>query len=494
MSDVTVARSWDRADYQRFLGAHGEDQTLVASFENGDEVRVDLRALLNVEDAVASWETLDVDPYELRLAVNGETIEVPWLDVRALADDSLASHLAERAHEQARHVGHRLRLLRVRRKLSARDVAERAGMSAQSLSRIERGRHDVVFSTLQRLLAAMNLDLTDLAAVDDIGVDPNRVRAALLASGLDKQTVSRVLHGVSDPAAVLSRVRGIFGWSPTDLAGPGLPPLLGGPGLAGRFKDQARERRAASTYIMYAHKIAMLADQAADRPEYEAPPGDAGEIAAEVRGRYGDLRFESLLRYCWDQGIVVVPLADRGQFHGACWLIGMRPVIVLKQGATYNSRWAFDLAHELRHVLRHLRADQTAVIELDAIGRSHDEEESEASQFGSELLLEDSQMLLEEVVEHAGGFGPNLRKGLLAVSAKRDVDVGVLANALAWRLDQQHFEFPMWSVANKLQQGDTDAPSIARRILDEHLDRSALTDDDALVLAGALAIDQLQES
>ena len=318
--------------------------------------------------------------------------------------------------------------------------------------------------------------------------------AALVASGLDKETVGRILHGVSDPAAVLARVRGIFGWSPTDLAGPGLPPMLGSPALAGRFKDQAREHRAASTYVMYAHKIAMLADQAARRPRYQAPPGDPDEIAAQVRERYSDLRFESLVRYCWDHGIVVLPLADRGQFHGACWLIGDRPVIVLKQGAAYNSRWAFDLAHELRHVLGHLHPGQTAIIELDAIGQNHDDEEAEASQFASELLLENSDTLLQEVVEHANGFGPHLRKGLLAVSAKHDVDVGVLANALAWRLDQQHFEFPMWSVANKLQQGDTDAPVIARRVLEEHLDRTALTEDDALVLQGALTLDQEEET
>ncbi len=494
MSDSAVATSWDRADYQRFQGARGEDQTLVASFENGDEIRVDLRALLNVDDAVASWDTLDVDPYELRLAVNGEAIEVPWLDVRALADGDLAAHLADRAHEQARHVGHRLRLLRVRRKLSAREVAQRAGISAQSLSRIERGRHDVVFSTLQRLLAAMNLGLADLAAVDDIGVDPNRVRAALVASGLDKQTVARILHGVSDPAAVLTRVRGIFGWSPTDLAGPGLPPMLGSPALAGRFKDQAREHRAASTYIMYAHKVAMLADQAARRREYQAPPDDAREVAAEVRERYGDLRFESLARYCWDHGIVVVPLADRGQFHGACWLIGERPVIVLKQGAAYESRWSFDLAHELRHVLSHLHPHQTAIIEFEAIGLSHDEEESEASQFAGELLLEDAESLMQEVVQHAGGRGPRLKASVQAVSAKHGVDTGVLANALAWRLDLQNFPFPFWSVANNLQRGDTDAPGIARRLLEEHLDRAALTDDDTLVLQGALTLDEEAET
>jgi transcriptional regulator with XRE-family HTH domain len=481
--------AWDEASYQRLSEASGEDNALHVAFENGDRVKLVLSALLNRPGAEADWDTLELNPYELRLTVDGKPEIVPWMDIRALADEHLASHLAERASEQARSVGHRLRLLRGRRGLSARELAERAGISPQSLSRIERGRHDVVFSTLQRLLAAMNLELSDLAALDGGEVEPRQVQAALVASGLERDTVTRVLHGARNPGELLGRVRRVFGWSATDLAGPAAPPMLAHPALAGRFKAQGRGSRAADTYVMYAHTVALLAEQAAERPDYTPPPDDPHRIAAEIRERHGRLDFAGLLDYCWEHGIVVVPLFDRGQLHGACWLIAGRPVVVLKQRASYHSRWAFDLAHELAHVLRHLGEHQPAMVELEPIGEAIEAEESEASEFASELLLGDSESLLHEVIAQAGGKGPRLKGAVTAVAAIHHVDAGTLANALAWRLQLQDFPFPFWSVATNLQSGERDAPELAAQMLDRHLRPERLAEDEALMLKGALMSD-----
>ena len=487
MAELTGDRPrWDGAAYQRFADAGGRGHDLEVRFENGDEVRIDLRALLD-SDATPRWETLSIDPFELHLAIGEEVVELSWLDLRALDDELLAAHLAQRADAQARHVGHRLRLLRERRRLSARQVAERAGLSAQSLSRIERGRHDVVFTTLARLLAAMNYELADLAALDDTNLSVAQVQAALVASGLHRETVDRVLHGARDIATVLTRVRHIFGWTSTDLAGPGRPPLLGTPAFAGRLKQQARERRPAATYVLYAHKIAMLADQACDRPPYAPPPDDPAAIADEVRERHGGLRFASVASYCWDHGIVIVPLADRGQFHGACWLIGDRPVVVLKQTTALDSRWVFDLGHELAHVRRHLGPAHDAIVELEEIGRDHhDREETEASDFSGELLLGDPDRLAHAVVRAAGGQGTRIWASIATVAAQEQVNPGVLANYLAHRLDRENISKAGWGAAANLQQGDTDAPATARRLLLEHLDLDRLADDDAQILTGAL--------
>lgn len=491
MAELTapVAR-WDEGTYQRFADARGSGYVLDVRFENGDEVRADVRALLNADFVQARWDTLAVDPLELRVVVDGEEVEIPWLDVRALADEQLAAHLAQRADAHARHVGHRIRLLRERRRLTSRQLAERAGISAQSLSRIERGRHDVVFSTLRRLLAAMNFELADLAAVDHVDVDPDQVRATLVASGLQPATVARVLHGVRDTPGVLARVRSVFGWSATDLAGPGLPPLLATPALAGRFKDQARDRRAAATYVLYAHKVALLVDQAAERPAYQPPSDDPTIIAKAIRAAYGDLRFASVARFCWDHGIVVMSLADRGQFHGACWLVGGRPVVVLKQTTALDSRWVFDLGHELCHVLRHLRAGHDAIIELDEIGRDHDEEEVEASDFAGEALLGEPDRLAHAVVEAAGGRGNRIWAAIAPVARTEDVDAGVLANYVAHRLDREDIYKGGWAAAANLQRGDTGAPATARSLLLEHLDWQQLAKDDAQVVAGALHLDE----
>ena len=487
--NVETSRPWDDAAYQRLVDVRGRGHELVAVFENGDEVRIDSRALTD-SAGEPDWSSLKLAPHALTLSVEGESFDVSWLDVRALSDDDFSAHLVDRAGEQARQIGRRVRLLRERRRLSSKDLATRAGISPQSLSRIERGRHDVVFSTLQRLLAAMNFELADLAQVTetDGAVSPDRIRAALASSGLDRHTIRRVLYGTGDVESMLARVRAIFNWSPTDLAGPSAPPLLGGAALAGRFKDQARLRRAAATYVMYAHKVALLADQAADRPPYEEPPSDPDDLAATVRQRYGELSFESLARYAWDSGILIVPLFDAGQFHGACWLIGQRPAIVLKQRLDYDSRWAFDLGHELCHVVRHLDEGDPVIVEFDEIGVADDDEEREASEFAGAVLLGDPEGLVQEVVRRAGGFGPALKHSVPIVAQQAGVDVGVLANYLAYRLQEEpSFDFNWWPVAADLQRGARTAPLIARDMLLERVRWERLTPNDAAILRAALA-------
>jgi transcriptional regulator with XRE-family HTH domain/Zn-dependent peptidase ImmA (M78 family) len=487
MSRATdTSAQWDEPTYQRLAHAHGEGFDLVVKFENGDDICIDARRLVDL-DRPPEWRQLVVGDLEIEIPTDAGAIAISWLDLRALTDTEFAGHLAQQADEQAQQVGHRLRLLRERRGLRSGELAKRAGISAQSLSRIERGRHDVVFSTLQRLLAAMNYDLSDLSSVEYADVAPTQVRKALTASGLDKETIKRVLFGADRPGEVLARVRSVFNWSPTDITAPNGPPLLTAAAAGGRFKAQAVGHRAALTYVLYAHKVAMLADQVAKRPDYTPLPSDAITIREEILEAHGDLRFASIASYCWERGIIIVPMADQGQFHGVCWLLGGRPAVVLKQGLTYDSRWVFDLGHEICHVVRHLSPDSPAIIEFDEIGANEEDEEVEASQFAGVLLLGDPDALAKRVVDVAGGHGPNLKRAVVRVAQEADVDVGVLANYIAYRLDlTPGFDFPFWSVAANLQEGDRDAPQIARRMLKQRIDWDGLAEDDAWVLRGAL--------
>lgn len=59
-------------------------------------------------------------------------------------------------------VGTRLRVLRVRRRLTLREVADRAGLSESFLSRLERGRTSVSIASLQRIAAAVGVEVSDL--------------------------------------------------------------------------------------------------------------------------------------------------------------------------------------------------------------------------------------------------------------------------------------------------------------------------------------------
>lgn len=102
------------------------------------------------------------DRHEIVVPTADGRIEIPWSSLRALTDREYSAHLVTAAEEQARQVGRRIRELRESRNLSGKELAERAGIAPQSLSRIEHGHHDVVFTTLQRILAAMGASLKDL--------------------------------------------------------------------------------------------------------------------------------------------------------------------------------------------------------------------------------------------------------------------------------------------------------------------------------------------
>ncbi len=60
-------------------------------------------------------------------------------------------------------LGHALRALREHAGMTQEDLAARAGTNAAALSHIEHGQRDTRWSTLARLLAALDADLHQLA-------------------------------------------------------------------------------------------------------------------------------------------------------------------------------------------------------------------------------------------------------------------------------------------------------------------------------------------
>jgi DNA-binding Xre family transcriptional regulator len=112
-----------------------------------------------------AWEALRFDRDEIIVSTSAGEMEIPWSAIRLISDKEFAAHWANVAEDEAKQIGLRLRELRKRKQLSSKEVAERAGITAQSLSRIELGHHDVVFTTLRKLLAAMGCTLQDLAEV-----------------------------------------------------------------------------------------------------------------------------------------------------------------------------------------------------------------------------------------------------------------------------------------------------------------------------------------
>ncbi len=89
-------------------------------------------------------------------------IEVPWSTIQVRADSAHGEYLAGTAKDETRNISFRIKELRSSRHLSSTVLAARTGNTTQGLPRIEHGRHDIVFTTRQRLLAAMGYTFGDL--------------------------------------------------------------------------------------------------------------------------------------------------------------------------------------------------------------------------------------------------------------------------------------------------------------------------------------------
>lgn len=74
-------------------------------------------------------------------------------------------------HKLLAEFGERLRLARLRRKISAETLAERSSISRMTLHRAEQGSPAVAMGTYLRILAALHLqdDINMLAADDKLG-------------------------------------------------------------------------------------------------------------------------------------------------------------------------------------------------------------------------------------------------------------------------------------------------------------------------------------
>lgn len=493
---------WDSPRYQRMLEAGADNDHLVVRFEDGTQVSVLKEQLLPFTAVSPRWDELRVTPFEIVIPAAGGEREIPWTTVRLLTDREFAHHAANVAEEQARDIGLRIRELRTNRGLTAKEVAERAGITPQSLSRIERGHHDVVYTTLEKILAAMGSNLSELAKVNvppsslstflkrvqSLGLKREWVTERLLPETLLQSLESADAVQLPKLLEVAARcISRIFGWDYQELLSSAPLRIDLTVAHAARFKTQGRTLRPeALAYASYARFLANLALEATSHLDRRTIPDDPRRIREMVVENYGAMAFENLLRLVWDHGIPVIPLNDSGAFHGACWHINKADVIVLKQMTPYQARWLYDLSHEMGHVTKHLKSDDSWVIEIDELSpfKSDSDEELEANSFASELLLFGrAEELTQMCVEVARGRVEYLKSAVLQVANREHVPVDVLANYAAYRLSLQGLSW--WGAANNLQVTEPAPFRIAREILLEKisLDFLAPEDQDLLIRA-----------
>jgi len=281
--------------------------------------------------------------------------------------------------------------------------------------------------------------------------------------------------------AVLERV---FGWTRDNIFGARAlaPPRFAA--AEARFKMPANAARATtSLYAAYANYLAVVALKGArSLPKVEIPT-DPAVMRRRILETYATIDLKSALHTAWDMGIVVLPIRDRGAFHGACWRYAGRNAIVLKQTSKHEARWLFDLLHEKYHAGQRPDADTLEVIEADETSaeRRNSDEEIAASQFAGDIVLDGkAEALAQACVQAARNSVERLKSVVPTIAATNEVGVGALANYLAFRLSWQGVNW--WGAAANLQAGDGDPWTIARDVfvvrfpyeVDNELDRQLL--------------------
>ncbi|MGE3645617.1 MAG: helix-turn-helix domain-containing protein [Beijerinckiaceae bacterium] len=386
--------------------------------------------------------------------------------------------------------------------LNQRALAERLGLKEQQIQRYEAERYaSASYQRLREIADALGVRIKNdillpvapqsfgglVTKLRQVGLDRDFLLSRLLPSS-DAARASGEVGGDDDDDALTAKagavLERVFGWTRDNMFGA---QALVAPRFAAaeaRFKMPAKRARATtSLYAAYANYLAVVALKGARSLSKSDIPTDAKAMRRCIQDRYETVDLRSALHTAWDMGVVVLPLRDRGAFHGACWRYEGRNAVVLKQTSKHEARWLFDLLHELFHAGQHPEDDTLEVIEADETSaeRRNSVEEIAASQFAGEVVLNGKAETLAQACVHAARKSVERLKSVVpTVAAKNGVSVGALANYLAYRLSWQGVNW--WGTAANLQADDGDPWMIARDVfverfpydIDNKLDRQLL--------------------
>ena len=156
--------------YFKVVGAHVEGESLIVTFANGDTAKIGLNKIVPSRTRTrVDWAQAKPDEQGASVIVPAKPyeVEVQANMLRKISDREYANHVVQRAEEQARRIGVRLKELREARHLSQVSVARLAHLEQANLSRIENGYFDVSATTLWKILAAMDCSINDLVLPQD---------------------------------------------------------------------------------------------------------------------------------------------------------------------------------------------------------------------------------------------------------------------------------------------------------------------------------------
>lgn len=383
--------------------------------------------------------------------------------------------------------------------LSQKELAGRLDMKEQQIQRYE--ATDYASANLARIIEianalglkiTKNIYLSDarqtfnnlFSRLKDIGFNHDFVMNRLVPSDI-VDMISKHKMGDRENSLVLrtsSIIARIYGWSPSSLLSA-KPLPLNDAGISARFKIPKRKKSPyTDAYIVYAHYLALLILEMTEKIKCKEITIDPGEVRKRVLSEYGMVSFETLLSYVWDLGIPILPLKDSGIFHGACWRVQRRNVIVLKQQSNFLARWAFDLLHELYHSGEDPEKDDFDAVDL---GECYSKSEKAANRFAGDVLLDGrAEELTGICVKEANGKVELLKSAATKVARREKIELDYLANYLAFRLSLQNINW--WGTASNLQHMVGNPWALTRDKLLQNINLIGLNDSDQLLLQSVL--------
>ncbi len=467
---------WEQEGYGDVVAARRRDELLEVTFANGDVV------LLEPSPLGLAWE-FEAQPAEGGAAViieapEGER-EVDWMVVRSASDPDFARELRERDAEEAHRIGRRLRALRENRGITQKDAAANAGMPPPQLAKLERGETDMRISTLRGILRALNASFADIADPDAPEVSLKELGKEAEQFGVPREIVGR-LGAALGPQHLADLLGRVFGWDPQNVTKGVLSPV---PSAHAVLKRRSTTGESSAGLITLAESLAQRAALA-----YRERPGRVANDPKPIRDAMdagsGSVTLEPLLRWCWENGIVVVPMAAKGGFSAAAWMIGDQPVVVIKEAPDYWAYWVFALAHELGHLgLGHVVSD--GVVDVDSATEvSDDEQEQQANEFALDLLVPDHVSMLQEIRRRSAGpkAHEDFKWRAKDAARVRDYNEPLVLLVAAFGLPNVAGSKDRWGSANNEAKGEGGARKLVAQQFAHHVDLDQLDRlDSALV-------------
>lgn len=396
---------------------------------------------------------------------------------------------------------------RIAARLSQKDLAERLSLKEQQVQRYEATEYaSASLERIQEVIRALGIRVREdiflphadvspavlFKRLEGIGYSRNFVLKRLLPRSLSARLQQRRGENNGTEGLVLQAaniVGRVIRKSAAEILGT--RPLNLEDAVSGSMRYKVPAGANASrlrAYTVYAHHLSLLALDVTTSLPTNPIPTSAREARRAILAKYGEVTFENVLRYAWSLGIVVLPLRDRGTFHGACFREDGRNVIVLKQQTEYAARWLFDLLHELWHAGEDPEQKDLHKIEGSEMSeeRRNSREERAASQFAGNVLLDcRAQGLAELCAEESGRNTPWLKKALRNIAARENIPLDALANYMAFRMSLEGEEW--WSTASTLQENRADLWQVARDVFLEHANFDCLNEVDRDLLLQALS-------